>query len=262
MSCCSSNILSSLILILFTVFSSASFYGFLFFHLQSIKRKDDPQEVKVQMQFMVYGTRPSKDKSGAYLFLPDGKAKVFSLSFSAAVCQMFTCLSEALIDSLLCIVSLYHAGVLGAGRQANWVLLHLFIDFFLTQHSAKDSLEHSWHLWLHLSLPSLFTSLAPDSTFLSSCFQPYNQKEPPVVRVVEGPLFSEVVAHYQHFQQTIRINNVPGNKLTVISVLKWLLQKKASHVWLKAPDGAVQKGPICLTKWQFIIWYSCLILTS
>uniref|UniRef100_A0A671Y1D6 mannosyl-oligosaccharide 1,3-1,6-alpha-mannosidase n=1 Tax=Sparus aurata TaxID=8175 RepID=A0A671Y1D6_SPAAU len=82
--------------------------------ITSIKRKDDPQEVKVQMQFMVYGTRPSKDKSGAYLFLPDGKAK------------------------------------------------------------------------------------------------PYNQKEPPVVRVVEGPLFSEVVAHYQHFQQTIRINNVPG----------------------------------------------------
>uniref|UniRef100_A0AAX7TWI8 Alpha-mannosidase n=1 Tax=Astatotilapia calliptera TaxID=8154 RepID=A0AAX7TWI8_ASTCA len=41
-------------------------------------------------------------------------------------------------------------------------------------------------------------------------FQPYHQKEPPVVRVVEGPLFSEVVAHYQHFQQTIRIYNVPG----------------------------------------------------
>uniref|UniRef100_A0A7N8WX57 mannosyl-oligosaccharide 1,3-1,6-alpha-mannosidase n=1 Tax=Mastacembelus armatus TaxID=205130 RepID=A0A7N8WX57_9TELE len=81
---------------------------------ESIKRKDDPQEVKVQMQFIVYGTRPSKDKSGAYLFLPDGKAK------------------------------------------------------------------------------------------------PYNQKEPPVVRVVEGPLFSEVVAHYQHFQQTIRVHNVPG----------------------------------------------------
>ncbi|KAF3854632.1 hypothetical protein F7725_022687 [Dissostichus mawsoni] len=82
--------------------------------LESIKRKDDPQEIKVQIQFMVYGTRPSKDKSGAYLFLPDGKAK------------------------------------------------------------------------------------------------PYNQKEPPVVRVVEGPLFSEVVAYYQHFQQTIRIHNVPG----------------------------------------------------
>uniref|UniRef100_A0A8C6MJ64 Alpha-mannosidase n=1 Tax=Nothobranchius furzeri TaxID=105023 RepID=A0A8C6MJ64_NOTFU len=86
----------------------------LLFHLQSIKRKDDNLEVKVHMQFMVYGTRPSKDKSGAYLFLPDGKAK------------------------------------------------------------------------------------------------PYNQKEPPVVRVAEGPLFSEVVAQHQHFQQTVRIHNVPG----------------------------------------------------
>uniref|UniRef100_A0A671Y3G4 Alpha-mannosidase n=1 Tax=Sparus aurata TaxID=8175 RepID=A0A671Y3G4_SPAAU len=49
-------------------------YSLINTHLSS--RKDDPQEVKVQMQFMVYGTRPSKDKSGAYLFLPDGKAKV------------------------------------------------------------------------------------------------------------------------------------------------------------------------------------------
>uniref|UniRef100_A0A6Q2XS24 Alpha-mannosidase n=1 Tax=Esox lucius TaxID=8010 RepID=A0A6Q2XS24_ESOLU len=76
--------------------------------------EDRPQEVKVQMQFVTYGTRSSKDKSGAYLFLPDGKAKV---SY---------------------------------------------------------------------------------------------QKGPPVVRVVEGPLFSEVVAFYQHFQQTVRIHNVPG----------------------------------------------------
>uniref|UniRef100_A0A8D3E5P5 Alpha-mannosidase n=1 Tax=Scophthalmus maximus TaxID=52904 RepID=A0A8D3E5P5_SCOMX len=76
-----------------------------------IKRKDDPQEVKVQMQFVVYGTRPSKDKSGAYLFLPDGKAKVFS--------QMFTRFShKALINSLpSCIMSLYHAGELEAVRQ-------------------------------------------------------------------------------------------------------------------------------------------------
>uniref|UniRef100_A0AAY4BHS9 Alpha-mannosidase n=1 Tax=Denticeps clupeoides TaxID=299321 RepID=A0AAY4BHS9_9TELE len=70
--------------------------------------------MRVQFQFVTYGTRPSKDKSGAYLFLPDGKAK------------------------------------------------------------------------------------------------PYRQKDQPVVRVVEGPLFSEVVAHYQHFEQTVRIHNVPG----------------------------------------------------
>ncbi|KAL0155856.1 hypothetical protein M9458_050119, partial [Cirrhinus mrigala] len=80
----------------------------------SIRRKDDPQEVRVQIQFLTYGTRPSKDKSGAYLFLPDGNAK------------------------------------------------------------------------------------------------PYSQREAPIVRVVEGPLFAEVVAHYQHFQQTVRIHNVPG----------------------------------------------------
>ncbi|XP_051976058.1 alpha-mannosidase 2x isoform X2 [Xyrauchen texanus] len=82
--------------------------------LESIRRKDDPQEVRVQIQILTYGTRPSKDKSGAYLFLPDGNAK------------------------------------------------------------------------------------------------PYSQREAPIVRVVEGPLFAEVVTHYQHFQQTVRIHNVPG----------------------------------------------------
>uniref|UniRef100_A0A8B9KQE2 Alpha-mannosidase n=1 Tax=Astyanax mexicanus TaxID=7994 RepID=A0A8B9KQE2_ASTMX len=75
---------------------------------------NDPQEVRVQVQFFTYGTRPSKDKSGAYLFLPDGNAK------------------------------------------------------------------------------------------------PYTQRDPPIVRVVEGPLFAEVVTYYQHFQQTVRIHNVPG----------------------------------------------------
>lgn len=131
---------------------------FFFPHLQSIKRKDDPQEVKVQMQFMVYGTRPSKDKSGAYLFLPDGKAKVLLSLSQRLYVRCLLASQEALIDSLLCIVSLYHAGVLGAGRQADWVLLHLLIDFFfLTQLSTKDSLEHSRHLWLHFSLSLLYS---------------------------------------------------------------------------------------------------------
>lgn len=30
----------------------------------------------MDMRFLIYGTRTSKDKSGAYLFLPDGEAKV------------------------------------------------------------------------------------------------------------------------------------------------------------------------------------------
>lgn len=66
--------------IFFTLYVLRLFCLLILVRLQSIKRKDDPQEVKVQMQFMIYGTRPSKDKSGAYLFLPDGKAKVSSVS--------------------------------------------------------------------------------------------------------------------------------------------------------------------------------------
>uniref|UniRef100_A0A8C5JVT4 Alpha-mannosidase n=1 Tax=Jaculus jaculus TaxID=51337 RepID=A0A8C5JVT4_JACJA len=82
--------------------------------LKSIRKVDEEQEQQVQMQFLVYGTRSSKDKSGAYLFLPDGEAK------------------------------------------------------------------------------------------------PYVPKNPPVVRVTEGPFFSEVAAYYEHFHQVIRLYNLPG----------------------------------------------------
>ncbi|XP_041853892.1 alpha-mannosidase 2x [Melanotaenia boesemani] len=120
--------------------------------LESIRRKDDPQEVKVQMQFVVYGTHPSKDKSGAYLFLPDGKAK------------------------------------------------------------------------------------------------PYNQKEPPVVRVVEGPLFSEVVAHYQHFQQIIRIHNVPGlDSLSIdITIMVDIRDQTNKELSMRLVTG-IQSGDVFYT---------------
>uniref|UniRef100_A0A0D9RWW5 Alpha-mannosidase n=1 Tax=Chlorocebus sabaeus TaxID=60711 RepID=A0A0D9RWW5_CHLSB len=45
--------------------------------LKSIQRVDEEQEQQVDMEFLVYGTRTSKDKSGAYLFLPDGEAKPY-----------------------------------------------------------------------------------------------------------------------------------------------------------------------------------------
>ncbi|NXV73003.1 MA2A2 mannosidase, partial [Atlantisia rogersi] len=82
--------------------------------LQSIRRAGDEREQRVSSEFLVYGTRTSKDKSGAYLFLPDGEAK------------------------------------------------------------------------------------------------PYAPKDPPVVRVTEGPLFSEVASYYQHVQTVVRLYNVPG----------------------------------------------------
>ncbi|XP_065544602.1 alpha-mannosidase 2x isoform X5 [Lathamus discolor] len=82
--------------------------------LQSIRRAGDEREQRVSSEFLVYGTRASKDKSGAYLFLPDGEAK------------------------------------------------------------------------------------------------PYAPNDLPVVRVTEGPLFSEVTSYYQHVQTTVRLYNVPG----------------------------------------------------
>lgn len=37
---------------------------------------DEEREQQMDMKFLIYGTRTSKDKSGAYLFLPDSEAKV------------------------------------------------------------------------------------------------------------------------------------------------------------------------------------------
>ncbi|XP_036008561.1 alpha-mannosidase 2x isoform X2 [Mus musculus] len=82
--------------------------------LKSIRRVDEEQEQQMELEFLVYGTRTSKDKSGAYLFLPDSEAK------------------------------------------------------------------------------------------------PYVPKKPPVLRVTEGPFFSEVAVYYEHFHQVIRLYNLPG----------------------------------------------------
>ncbi|XP_060550694.1 alpha-mannosidase 2x isoform X3 [Pantherophis guttatus] len=82
--------------------------------LKSVHHVGDKQEQQLSSQFLVYGTRTTKDKSGAYLFLPDGEAK------------------------------------------------------------------------------------------------PYTPKDPPVVRVTEGPFFSEAAIYYQHIQEVVRLYNVPG----------------------------------------------------
>ncbi|ETE62865.1 Alpha-mannosidase 2x, partial [Ophiophagus hannah] len=82
--------------------------------LKSVHHVGDEQEQQLSSQFLIYGTRTTKDKSGAYLFLPDGEAK------------------------------------------------------------------------------------------------PYTPKDPPVVRVTEGPFFSEAAIYYQHIQEVVRLYNVPG----------------------------------------------------
>lgn len=81
---------------------------------KSVRRVDEEREHWLGMELLVYGTRTSKDKSGAYLFLPDGEA------------------------------------------------------------------------------------------------QPYVPKELPVLRVTEGPFFSEVATHYEHVHLVVRLYNLPG----------------------------------------------------
>ncbi|XP_066513858.1 alpha-mannosidase 2 [Hoplias malabaricus] len=43
--------------------------------LETLKLKEDGSEHSVKVEFLWYGTTRKKDKSGAYLFLPDGEAK-------------------------------------------------------------------------------------------------------------------------------------------------------------------------------------------
>lgn len=47
--------------------------------LQAVTTLDDKVRTEVQLQFVRYGTRARGDKSGAYLFLPDGPAKPLAL---------------------------------------------------------------------------------------------------------------------------------------------------------------------------------------
>lgn len=48
----------------------------MFLCLQKIVTKEDGKHLDVNVQFSWYGTTNKRDKSGAYLFLPDGSAKV------------------------------------------------------------------------------------------------------------------------------------------------------------------------------------------
>ena len=43
--------------------------------MQSITTLDDKKKTQAEIEFLTYGTRSRGDKSGAYLFLPDGEAK-------------------------------------------------------------------------------------------------------------------------------------------------------------------------------------------
>lgn len=41
-----------------------------------MRRKEDSKQHELKVQFLWYGTTNKRDKSGAYLFLPDGQGQV------------------------------------------------------------------------------------------------------------------------------------------------------------------------------------------
>ncbi len=53
------------------------------FLFQSVTLLSDKEQVNMEIKFMTYGTRNGMDKSGAYLFLPDGDARV-----STTLCEI------------------------------------------------------------------------------------------------------------------------------------------------------------------------------
>lgn len=95
------------------------------------------------MQFMMYGTRPSKDKSGAYLFLPDGKAKVFP---ERRRLRCFPCSSEA--SCVCCCITP------GSSGQTRRLLLHLFGVFLMLQSRNGACFCHIFLPFMNLSPPS------------------------------------------------------------------------------------------------------------
>ncbi|KAJ8385504.1 hypothetical protein AAFF_G00185400 [Aldrovandia affinis] len=46
--------------------------------MEKIKIKEDGTEQHIKVEFIWYGTTSNRDKSGAYLFLPDGEAKIYT----------------------------------------------------------------------------------------------------------------------------------------------------------------------------------------
>lgn len=57
-------------------------------NFQEVLLKDSQELVRTEVVFVRYGTRPGKDRSGAYLFLPDGEAQVSHLPLRT--CREFT----------------------------------------------------------------------------------------------------------------------------------------------------------------------------
>ena len=107
--------------------------------LQSITTLADNQRTACQLQFMRYGTRPSGDKSGAYLFLPEGAGRVSSVSRSAVrvVEGRLRSYAETRLGWNVHRVTLYNSpGVDGTALQVSMLF---FYENLVTQPSRRGA---------------------------------------------------------------------------------------------------------------------------
>uniref|UniRef100_A0A8C0GMU7 Alpha-mannosidase n=1 Tax=Chelonoidis abingdonii TaxID=106734 RepID=A0A8C0GMU7_CHEAB len=63
--------------------------------LKKINTKEDGKNHQIKMEFAWYGTTSNRDKSGAYLFLPDGEAKAFIRKDPPKLCKLYI---KAVVD--------------------------------------------------------------------------------------------------------------------------------------------------------------------
>uniref|UniRef100_A0A8C7DH45 Alpha-mannosidase n=1 Tax=Oncorhynchus kisutch TaxID=8019 RepID=A0A8C7DH45_ONCKI len=67
-----------------TLFCYLLFFVYPLF-IQRLKLKENGSEHQIKVEFAWYGTTSNRDKSGAYLFLPDGEAKMYSPARSPVI---------------------------------------------------------------------------------------------------------------------------------------------------------------------------------
>eukprot|EP00794_Sanderia_malayensis_P019543 gene19543-21475_t len=80
---------------------------------QTVTLLSDKREVNMEMKFMTYGTRNGMDKSGAYLFLPDGEPREISIAHPVIVVTRGNLFTEivAQLRYTTCISRVYHVDV-------------------------------------------------------------------------------------------------------------------------------------------------------
>ncbi|KAF4803499.1 mannosidase alpha class 2A member 1 [Turdus rufiventris] len=162
--------------------------------LEKINTKEDGKNHQMKVEFAWYGTTSNRDKSGAYLFLPDGDAKTNSVLHY----QKFPGHTEMVRNALLVYQGKNLLPMLHASR------LRYAMPFSIQASKYFDEAQSSLCGYLDLQKKSWFGYMC------SLEAQPYIFTDPPTIRVAHGKIFSEVVCFFHHVTHTMRLYKVQG----------------------------------------------------